>query len=390
MAPADCAVIGGGIAGMATAAALGRAGAGRVRVFEQAPAIREFGAGLQISPNGGAVLAALGLGPEARARGIHALAVEPRDALTGRVIGRFDLTRGPGEPYRFFHRADLLEMLREAAERAGAAIVTGARIDTVTARGALTGPDGRMQSPRLVVGADGIHSVARAALNPRTRLFFTRQVAWRAIVAGDHPPVARIWMAPGRHVVTYPLPGGRVNIVAVRETRDWAEEGWHREDDPANLARAFADGAPDLRALFGRVQDLRLWGLFRHPVAARWHGGSLALVGDAAHPTLPFLGQGANLALEDAWVLAALAAGARDVPGALARYQAARSARVTRALAAANGNAVNYHLSGLRRGIAHLGLGAIARIAPGAFLGRLSWLYDHDVTRAFPPGPSPG
>ncbi|MBW7921680.1 MAG: FAD-dependent monooxygenase [Rubellimicrobium sp.] len=377
----NVAVIGGGIAGMAAAAAFAQAGAA-VRVLEQAPEITEIGAGLQISPNGGAVLEALGLGAEAEARGIRAQAVEPRDALSGRVIGRFDLTGQGPVPYRFFHRADLLDMLAGAAARAGAQVATGAHVDHVS-------PEGMVDAlpARLVVGADGIHSVARAALNPESRPFFTEQVAWRALVAADHPPVARIWMAPHRHVVSYPLPGGRVNLVAVQERRDWAAEGWNHADDPANLRAAFADCAPELRAMLERVGAVRLWGLFRHPVAARWHGDALALVGDAAHPTLPFLGQGANLALEDGWVLAALAARAGDLPAALARYQAARAARVRRALATANANARNYHLSGPARRLAHLGLAAIARLTPGALLGRLAWLYRHDVTAEFPAAP---
>lgn len=378
----DTLVIGGGIAGMAAAAALARTGA-TVTAFEQAPQIAEIGAGLQISPNGGAVLDGLGLREVADARSIRALAVEPRDALSGRVIGRFDLTGRKGEPYRFFHRADLLDLLREGAERAGARIVTDTRVESVTSAGEVAlAAHGQVQA-RLVVGADGIHSVARAALNPQSSPFFTGQTAWRALVRGDHPPVARIWMAPGRHVVTYPLPGGRVNIVAVRETRDWAEEGWHHADDPANLRAAFADCAGELREYLERVDEVRLWGLFRHEIAARWHGKALALIGDAAHPTLPFLGQGANLALEDAWVLAALTAGG-NVAQALTRYQEARVARVTRALAAANANARNYHLSGPARMVAHLGLSTIARVTPGAFLGRLEWLYGHDVTRVFP------
>lgn len=374
--PADIAIIGGGIAGMATAAALARMGA-PVSVHEQAPGITEIGAGLQISPNGGAVLAALGLAETADARSIRASAIEPRDALSGRIIGRFDLSRQG--PYRFFHRAELLDMLAKAATGAGARIVTGAHIADVT-------PDGRIDGApqRLVVGADGIHSVARSVLNPQDAPFFTGQVAWRAVVAGDHPPVARIWMAPRRHVVSYPLPGGRVNLVAVQERGHWAAEGWDHADDPANLHAAFADCAPVLRALLERVESVRLWGLFRHPVAPRWHGARLALVGDAAHPTLPFLGQGANLALEDAWVLASLTAAASDLPAALARYQAVRESRVRRALAAANGNARNYHLSGAARRVAHLGLATIARALPGAFLGRLSWLYGHDVTARFP------
>lgn len=376
-------IAGGGIAGMAAAAVLSRAGAD-VTVLEQAAAIREFGAGLQITPNGAAVLAALGLSDEADRRAIRARAVEPMDALSGRRIGRFDLARLPGQPYRFFHRADLIEMLATAAAGAGAEIRTSARAAAISADGLVTLADGEALRPTLAVGADGLHSVLRPELNPATAPFFTGQVAWRAVVPGQADPVARIWMAPRRHVVTYPLPGGRINVVAVRETPDWAAEGWNHPDDPANLMAAFADCAPDLRAILAQATEPRLWGLFRHPVADIWQGPGAALVGDAAHPTLPFLAQGANLALEDAWVLAAVCAADPSLHRALPRYQTLRKPRVTRAIEAANANAVNYHLSGARRVAAHAGLRAIATVAPRTFLGRLEWLYDHDVTAAFP------
>jgi salicylate hydroxylase len=233
------------------------------------------------------------------------------------------------------------------------------------------------------VGADGLHSALRPMLNGEGAPFFTGQVAWRAVIAADAPAVARIWMLPGRHVVTYPLPGGRLNIVAVREQADWAEEGWHVADDPARLRAAFAGCCAALKALLARVEEVRLWGLFRHEVAARWHGGDVALVGDAAHPTLPFLAQGANLALEDAWVLAA-AVDRWPMEEALARYQAARRPRAMRAIAAANANAANYHLAGARRAAALAALGAMGRVAPGVFLRRYDWLYRHDVTRGAP------
>jgi salicylate hydroxylase len=185
---------------------------------------------------------------------------------------------------------------------------------------------------------------------------------------------------PGQHVVTYPLPGGQLNVVAVQERADWAEEGWHVADDPQNLRAAFAGACGALRAILDRVEEVRLWGLFRHPVAARWHGGDLAILGDAAHPTLPFLAQGANLALEDAWVLAAMV-DRWPLAEALDRYQAARRPRAARAIAAANANAVNYHLAGPRRAAALAALGAMGRLAPGLFLRRFDWLYRHDVTR---------
>ena len=165
-------------------------------------------------------------------------------------------------------------------------------------------------------------------------------------------------MAPGRHAVTYPLPGGRVNLVAVKEEAAWAPEGWHHPDDPANLRHAFADASPALAAILDRVEATHRWGLFRHPIAPRWHGPGWALLGDAAHPTLPFLAQGANLALEDAWVLARLAAEGQRVTVVTSRPR------------------------GAARLAAHLGLAALGALAPGAFLRRLDWLYGFDATSA--------
>ncbi len=372
------AIAGGGIGGLAAALALARRGA-RVTVFEQAPSLREYGAGLQITPNGGAVLAALGLGRDAETAGIAATALEPMDGLTGARVARFPLDRMPGEPYRFFHRADLLTMLAGAAIEAGVEIRTGAKV--ICDAGHLRSVTGEAVNADLTVGADGLHSGQRPMLNGEAAPFFTGQVAWRAIVEGEAEPVARIWMMPGRHVVTYPLHGGRINVVAVREQAEWAEEGWHVAGDPADLLATFAPCGPTLRDILGRVTEVRRWGLFRHPVAARWHGEDVAILGDAAHPTLPFLAQGANLALEDAWVLAA-AVDRWPLGEALARYERARKPRVARAIEAANANAANYHLDGVKRLMALAALRGIGQAAPALFLRRYDWLYRHDVTTA--------
>ncbi|MEL7098230.1 MAG: FAD-dependent monooxygenase [Pseudomonadota bacterium] len=356
------AVIGGGIGGLACAAAFLRFGAD-VSIYEQAPALREVGAGVQITPNGARVLAALDV--PLSARSVKARAVVPTSARSGRALARFDLSN---KTYRFVHRADLIDMLAAACR--GADLHLGARID-----------DPAELDADLIVGADGLHSRVRPLLNGADAPFFTGQVAWRAVIEADAAPEARVWMAPKRHVVTYPLRGGRLNIVAVQERSAWAAEGWNHPDDAANLRAAFRDCAPDLQALLERVEAPLLWGLFRHPVASAWHKTNMALLGDAAHPTLPFLAQGANLALEDAWSLAAHAVAA-PLDTALPAYQATRAPRVTRAIAAANANARNYHLSGPARLIAHTGLAVLGRVAPNLIPSRLDWLYDYDVTAA--------
>lgn len=379
-------VVGGGIGGLAAALALRQRGA-EVCVLEQAEAIREVGAGIQVSPNGLRVLEALGLGAAFRAATVRGQAVSMRDFRRGREVVSLDLSGLPeAQSYRFVHRADLIDLLAAASREAGVrvrllqavrAIVPGDPPRVVCR----TGDEGRAD---LVIGAEGLHSVLRPALNGAAAPFFTGQVAWRAVVPNTvgHPAEARVHMGPGRHLVSYPLRGGRsVNIVAAEERRDWVAEGWSHSDDPANLRRAFAGFGGDVPALLEQVEAPGLWGLFRHPVARVWHGAGVALLGDAAHPTLPFMAQGANMALEDAWVLGDALERAPDIQTGLAAYQQRREARVRRVVQAAEGNAWKYHLRNpLVRGVAHLGLGAVGRLAPGRLVGQFDWIYRHDVT----------
>ncbi|WP_373635502.1 FAD-dependent monooxygenase [Yoonia sp. SS1-5] len=372
------AVIGGGLGGLTAALAFARQGA-EVSVYEQAAALTEVGAGIQITPNGARALDALGLADALSAKGLRAQAVMPMDGLSGATIARFDLT-AQVPAYRFFHRAALIGILADACVAAGVKVHLNSRVTDYRPDGGFD-VAGRTVKPDLTIGADGVQSVLRGRLNGAAQPFFTGQVAWRAIIdQPDAPPEARIWMFPGRHIVTYPLSEGRLNIVAVQERDQWADEGWHHADDPAHLRSAFADCCDPLGAILAKVDTVGLWGLFRHPVALNWYQGTCAILGDAAHPTLPFLAQGANLAVEDAYQLARATDAAADLGAGLAAYQAARKGRVTRAINAANANARNYHLGGVRRIVAHGGLRLIGRAAPGAFLGRLGWLYDFDVT----------
>lgn len=378
-------VIGGGIGGLAAARALAMRGAS-VTVLEQACEITEVGAGLQISPNGYAVLDALGLGADLAAPAVQAQAVSLRDYRKGEVV-RLDLTRLQNRNYFFVHRADLIDLLAKGAREAGVKIRLLQQVSEVS-----PGPtptirlaNGSELTPDLVVGADGLHSKTRLALNGQDKPFFTRQVAWRAVIPNtlDLAPVARVHMGPGRHVVSYPLRGGKqVNIVAVQERTDWVEEGWNHSDTPENLRAAFSDFGPEVQHMLTQVADVRLWGLFRHPVAKVWHKQNTAILGDAAHPTLPFLAQGASMALEDAWALTEELSATDSIAAALAAYQARRHARATRVINAASGNAWKYHLGfGPLRFAAHTALRLGGVLAPDRMMHQFDWLYLHDETR---------
>lgn len=368
-------IVGAGIGGLAVAAALARNGHS-VRVAEKSPVISEVGAGIQISPNGWNVIRALGLADRLDAVSIRAEAVKLMDGRSGRDVLTLDLARDAADlHWRFVHRARLIDVLKDGAEAAGAVLETGVEINPPPAGAALPGDD-------LLIGADGLKSRVRARVDEASKPFFTRQVAWRALLRDDEAePVAEVHMGPGRHLVSYPLPGGLRNIVAVEQRFSWADEGWSHEDHPANLRGAFSGFSPRVRGWLEPIEDVHLWGLFRHRVADRWWTGHQVLLGDAAHPTLPFLAQGANLALEDAWTLAR-ALKDRPIAESLAAYQAERRERVVGVTEAATANARNYHLSfPPLRFAAHTGLRILGAVAPARMLRRFDWLYRHDVTK---------
>ncbi|MFV2001466.1 MAG: FAD-dependent monooxygenase [Paracoccaceae bacterium] len=380
-------VLGAGIGGLTTALALARHGA-RVQVLEQAREISELGAGLQITPNGVAVLNALGLGDELRRIAVSPSSIRLRSYRDGGCVLRLDLARfGEDRGYYLVHRADLVEMLGRAAVSAGISFRFAHQATQV--RETDKGVDVRFvggghETFALMIAADGLHSKLRPALNGASEPFFTGHVAWRATVpnTGAARGGISVFMGPGSHLVCYPLRANAlINIVAVVETGVWSAEGWHHPGDPEEMRRAFSGYCAEVRALLKQVETVNKWGLFRHPVARRWFGEHSALVGDAAHPTLPFLAQGANMALEDAWVLAdCLAHQPRSE--ALSAYQRRRQPRVGKVLAAANANARAFHLRNpALRGVAHSVLRVAGRLGPDMMNRRFDWVYRHDVTR---------
>ncbi|CRK74062.1 FAD-dependent monooxygenase [Nereida ignava] len=378
-------VVGGGVAGLATARAAAMCGA-NVRVFEQAPEIREVGAGLQLSPNGMRVIDALGLGVALRDTSLEGRGVVLRNQR-GKQVLRMDLT-GVDGTFLMAHRADLIAALSHDLADLGIELNLNARIEAGSAR---------RTERALTVAADGARSGLRAALGGDAAPFFTGQVAWRAIIDAhpDEPAEAQVFMGAGRHLVSYPLKGGRRNIVAVQERSTWAADSWSTPDDPEALRAAFADFGGPVPEWLSQVEKVHIWGLFRRPVARKWYGSvngaSAVLVGDAAHPTLPFLAQGANLALEDAWCLPAALAQSLSVDqsGAgvqcgLQLFQDTRRARVMRAIEVANANARNYHIENKAlQAVAHAVLRGGSVIAPSAAARKFNWLYGYDVTAAF-------
>ena len=374
-------VIGAGVGGLSAALALRRRGA-RATVLEQADRVCETGAGLQISPNGLRAIDALGLGARLRGAAVEARRVRLRDHR-GRDLLALDIAAAGGA-HLLVHRQDLIDALADAAREAGVEIVAGARVERVEAgarpRVGLRGA--QSMEADLVIGADGLHSATRAALLADAPPRFAGQVAWRSVIAcpAGAAPEALVHVGPGRHVVSYPLRRGELlNIVAVQRRPSWEAAEACVPDDPERLRGAFGDFSPEIRALLGRVERTSLWGLFARPVARRWHAPGVALLGDAAHPALPFLAQGACMALEDAWILADClsADGPRDA--ALALYQRRREARARRIVRASARTAWKYHLSfPPARAAAHAALRLGGAVAPGWMARRFAWIHGFD------------
>lgn len=373
-------IIGGGIGGIAAALALRLRGA-QVVVFEQAAELTEVGAGLQISENGMVVLRALNVVSETPEAGLRSYGTVLRDYRSGRSVS--EIPAPAAGPTYYYHRADLLGLLHKAAHREGVEFRLGARVAQVRkhpTEAEVVLEDGTNLRVDCAIAADGGRSEIRADLNGPETAKFTHQVAWRATIPWqrrDQKPCAVLTMGPGRHVVTYPLRDHTMmNIVAIEERSDWQEEGWRRRGDSEDLRTRFADFGGVVGDILGQVREPHIWALFLRPVAGHWQNGCIALLGDAAHPTLPFMAQGACLALEDALVLARSFDDQSGIEQALASYETSRLRRAQRVVAAAGSNARNFHLRGPMRLAAQAALMAV-----GPRLSRkYDWIYSYDAT----------
>ena len=389
--PAHLLVAGGGIGGLAAALALGRGGH-RVDVFEQAAAFGEIGAGIQLGPNATRRLQALGLGAGLAAIGAEPEALVVRGAADGAELARLPLgeamRRRYGAPYLCVHRADLHGLLRGAVrERAAGALVAGARIAQAEAGDELVCVSNGIASAwegDALVGADGLWSVVRQRVvagdvPPRP----TGHTAWRALVAQAALPASLrrhrvdVWLGPRLHAVAYPVRAGEcLNVVVIAEAAPAGDaRDWDQAASLAALRRAVGPGAVALQPLLDAMPGWRGWTLSdRAPLAAPggMAQGRVALVGDAAHPMVPYLAQGAGMAIEDAVTLAeALGDGdSAAVPAAFARYAEARWRRNARVQATARRNGQVFHAAGVLR----LGRDLAMRTL-GARLLDQPWLY---------------
>ncbi len=381
---------------MAAALALGRKGY-RITILERRDDAAEAGAGLQMSPNASHILLNWGLAGQ-----LAEIAVAPAELAIRRwgephAFARMAIVSAKdGAPHWVLLRADLHRALTSAALASGhVELRNGWTLESLrqTADGvsidAASANHRQKIEAAAVIGADGQRSRLRQLLGDARDLDLPGWEAWRTLIPAEktsdfiRAAATNLWLGRDSHAVHYPVSAGkRINLVVIRRSAGDAE-GWSRSGDAGQLQDLAAAAAPTLRDLITAAPDWSVWNLRDRAPAQKLAFGRAVLVGDAAHPMLPFLAQGGAMAIEDAAVLAALlppadAASGEAVGKAFSRYATLRGSRVTRVWKAARSNAITYHLSGP---LAWLRDMRIAQLGPDGMRQRYSWLYDWRAPR---------
>ncbi|VAW05538.1 Uncharacterized oxidoreductase [hydrothermal vent metagenome] len=387
-------IAGAGIGGLSAALCLHKFG-WDVELLEQAPELGDVGAGIQISPNGMKILRALGLEKELMAQCVAPRASQIRMGQSGRVIMTNSMAgfkEKYGAPYLHIHRADLIAVLHNAVEQRLPGAIRTSR--TVVGYGQSEAKvhakldDGSKVTGDIVIGADGIKSAIRDQVLGPDRPRFTGNLAWRAVVPVEKLgrnvplPVATVWLGEGKHAVTYLLRGGKLaNFVGVVERGDWQKESWSEQGSREQAMADFAGWHPTITTLIEQADTHFRWALFDREPLDQWSDGRVTLVGDACHPMLPFMAQGAVQAIEDGYVLAQSLASHDSTNAALTNYFSERRNRTARVQKAARTNMNIFHQRSPIGKLATFGSMWVAgKIDPEVAETSLDWLYGHDVT----------
>jgi salicylate hydroxylase len=382
------AIIGGGLGGLSAALHLLKAGHD-VQVYEQSPRIGEIGAGIQISPNASRLLIRLGLKDAMDRVGVRPAAVHQRRWDDGRTLQRAPVGSAVettfGAPYYHFHRGDLAELLGAAVpadrlhvgHRLADLEQKGERVEARFENGATADAD-------LVVGADGIHSRVRHLVFGAEKPRFTGCIAWRGLVPAERVASLGIevashnWMGPDGHVVHYWVASRRfMNVVCVTEHGTWTDESWTTRGKVSDALERYDGWHPTVRRLIEAFPETFVWALHDRLPLPRWSDGRVTLLGDACHPMLPFMAQGAAQSIEDGATLAALLVKTPgDVPGVLKSYEELRKPRATRLQEASAANRTRFHLPD---GPEQQKRDEAMAASGDRSIANIGWLYMHDA-----------
>ena len=376
-------IIGAGIGGMTTALCLRHFGI-KASLYERSSQVTTAGAGIQLSPNAHRVLSYIGLTDKIAAVSRRCKGVKVFDYKSDSQMALLDyLNFKSNDLFSFCHRADLVSTLYEACKKQEIPVHFNKKFEKITDGKAIFS-DGETLFADLIIGADGLHSNARKIVFGEVKAIFTKQIAWRAIVPNsiNQCDFAHVTLAPKRHIVSYPIRDGRqLNLVLIKEQNDWQPDGWRHLEDPSVVKENFKDFSGKTAEIISSIEDVYKWGLFRYPLRKNWYKDRVVLIGDAAHPTLPFLAQGAAMAIEDSFVLASKFSKFPTVLSAFTEFQSERLPRVQRVINASAKNARTFHLSNtIARLVFHAILQLFSKFLPRLLLKRFSWIYDHDVT----------
>jgi salicylate hydroxylase len=373
-------IVGGGIGGLFAANALIAHGL-KVSVYEQAPSLGEVGAGVFLTPNSVRQLQRVDLGPAVDTRGARVGTGSRYFRHDGTPIAPVQVTDSSGWNATFgMHRADLVEML--AAALPAEVVHTGHRCSSFeqTAEVArVTFANGATAEADVIVAADGIHSELQRCVTPPSRPVFHGSIAYRGVLAHQRIPQWPtdswlMWLGKGKHFLTFPVRAGElINYVGFVPADEQMKESWSAPGDPDVLRREFAGWDPRIASLLSEVEATFRWALYDREPLPTWTRGRLTLLGDAAHPMLPHLGQGANQSIEDGMALATILAHANraTAPAALLAYESLRRERVAQVQRGARENGLRYDSAN-----SDLGIRDAEITAHAAFRRRL---YDHDV-----------